>query len=132
MPARVFATLQDYRDLYDDQAAVIPAAEFVAASRRVSRATTGALYDYHSTTGMPLNAEVLEAFQEATCAVVHWRQLSGAATELAAAGLKAATIGDARYEGSDTATVDSGALPLEAHHILVEAGLVGGPVVVIG
>lgn len=133
MPARVFATLAQYRDWTGDQSATVTPQQLASASRLVSAAIVGAEYDYDSITGMPLGAEVLEAVMEATCAVVQYRAPAAAVSEMAAAGIKSAKIGTATYEVSDdAAAVDMTALPVEAHRILDEAGLVGGPVYVYG
>lgn len=129
MARRVYATLQQYRDWSGNQDAVLSQRDLERASAVVSEATMGAVYDYDSTTLLPTDPAVLEALQAATFEVLDGRAED--AGDLG--GVEEATIGSVRYKltaGTRTATTTG--LPLEAHRVLAEAGLVGQPVVVCG
>lgn len=74
--ARVYATLADLTS-YAPAGVTVPADPegtrlLTSASQLVERATMTSVYDTDSTTGYPTNADVIEAFQRATCAQAVW------------------------------------------------------------
>lgn len=126
--ARVYATQQEYRDWSGDQSAVLSQRDLERAARVVTEATAGAVYEL--TAGMPTGA-VLEAMRDATLEVLDARAVTTAAGELA--GVQEATIGSVQYKLKAGTTVEkSTGLPVEAHRVLAEAGLLGQPVIVYG
>lgn len=138
--ARVYATMAEFRDWSGDQSAELTDQQRASASRLVEKATRGAVYDTDAQL-YPLDLDVLAALRDATCAVLAARHpnstsAAGVAAELKAAGLKSAKLGTADYElaedSSESAGISDDQLPYEAHSILEEAGLVGGPVWVVG
>lgn len=122
---RVYATQQEYRDWSGDQSAVLTSRDLARASRVVTEASSGAVYDLDGT-GMPTGA-TLAALKEATLEVL----VTTAAGPLG--NVEEATIGSVRFKlkaGTEQAPVTG--LPVEAHRVLAEAGLVGQPVIVYG
>lgn len=133
MARRVYATLQQYRDWSEDQDTVLSQRDLERASAVVSEATVGAVYAYDSTTLLPTSPAVIEALRDATLEVLDARAVEAAAGELA--GVEEATIGSVRYKlAAGTPTAPATGLPLEAHRVLAEAGLLRQPgdVVVYG
>jgi hypothetical protein len=131
MARRVYATEQEYRDWCEDQDTHLSRRDLERASAVVSEATVGAVYAYDSATLMPTSPAVLEAFRDATLEVLAARAVESEAGELA--GVEEATIGSVRYKlAAGTPTSTSSGLPIEAHRVLADAGLVGQGVVVYG
>lgn len=127
---RVYATQQQYRDWSGDQSAVLSARDLARASRVVTEATSGAVYEL-DVAGMPTGL-VLEAMRDATLEVLDARAVAkSTAGELGK--VEEATIGSVRYKfKADTELAPVTGLPVEAHRVLAEAGLLGQPVVVHG
>lgn len=126
---RVYATQQEYRDWSGDQSAVLTSRDLARASRVVTEASSGAVYDLDGT-GMPTGA-TLAALKEATLEVLDARAVTTSAGPLG--NVEEATIGSVRFKlkaGTEQAPVTG--LPVEAHRVLAEAGLVGQPVIVYG
>ena len=126
---RVYATQQEYRDWSGDQSAVLSARDLARASRVVTEATSGAVYEL-DVAGMPTGL-VLEAMRDATLEVLDARAVATSAGPLG--NVEEATIGSVRFKlkaGTEQAPVTG--LPVEAHRVLAEAGLVGQPVIVYG
>ena len=133
MARRVYATLQQYRDWSDNQDTVLTQRDLERASAVVSEATVGAVYDYDSTTLLPTDPVLVEALQAATLEVLDARAEDTAAGDLD--GVEEATIGSVRFKLTPgTPVVPATGLPLEAHRVLLEAGLIRQPgdVVVYG
>lgn len=127
--ARVYATQQEYRDWSGDQSAVLTPRDLARASRVVTEASSGAVYDL-DVAGMPTGA-TLAALKEATFEVLAARAVTTAAGPLG--DVEEATIGSVRFKlkaGTEQAPVTG--LPVEAHRVLAEAGMVGQPVIVYG
>ena len=126
---RVYATQQEYRDWSGDQSAVLSARDLARASRVVTEATSGAVYEL-DVAGMPTGL-VLEAMRDATLEVLDARAVATSAGPLG--NVEEATIGSVRFKlkaGTEQAPVTG--LPVEAHRVLAEAGLLGQPVIVYG
>lgn len=139
----MFATLQQYRDYTGDQGAELTPRELANASRFIGSATMGAVYDVNDQ-GAATESIVITALRDATCELLACRapdraraaDVDSDAAKLRAAGVKRASVNGASYELADgVAQAQDGAgtgMPLDVHLILVEAGLVGGPVCVVG
>ena len=137
----MFATLAEYRTYVGDQGEVLTARELANASRFIAAATSGAIYDTDDQDAAT-DSRVVAALRDATCELLAVRAPARAreadvdsdAAKLRAAGVKRASVNGASYElADDTAqTTDGTGMPLDVHLILLEAGLVGGPVRVIG
>lgn len=129
----LYATLQEFRNWSGDQSAELSQRDLERASRLVTLATAGAVYDVDGQQ-LPTDTAVKAALQSATFEVLAERARLTEAGELA--GLEEATIGSVRFKlatGAGLVQEQSGAyLPLEAHRVLAEAGLVGGAAVVYG
>lgn len=70
MAQRIYASISDYQPVTGQTApAELTRQSFAAASRRVDRALIGAVYDVDDD-GMPTKPDIVDAFREATCAVV--------------------------------------------------------------
>lgn len=133
--ARVFATLQQVRDYLDDQSLEVTDRQLRSAALLVARATRFAVYQVDGSTGQATDARIETALREATAEVVKHRDDAGVSSDVSLAdlGVKSASIGTASYT-----VVDMGAsgtyrlLPWDAYLILDGAGLLSGPVSVVG
>lgn len=138
--ARMYATTTDYRDWSGDDAAELTIRQLISASRLVDLATRGAVFAADSVTGIPTEAAVTDALKEATLEVLLDRhgteqaKAAAVAKSMRAAGLQEASIGSSRYKlaGAADTTTDTQGLPWEAYLVLLDAGLLAGPVVTYG
>lgn len=129
---RVYATEADYQGWSEDSAALVPARVLVGASLLVEEVTAGAVYATDPATYLPTDSAVVDAFRDATCAVVQFRLANGDPNGAGLPKLKSATIGKAAYTLQDTPSVDTASLPVEAARILRGAGLLERDVLTYG
>lgn len=126
MPQRVYATLADFDSFTDTE---LTDAEITKLLRRASLVIDGltrlARYDV-DVDGNPTDADVMQAFTDATCAQLAWwddtDDVTGAESTAGAIKIGSVSLGTTSSGGSGVSAADSRVAP-EAAAILAAAGL---------
>lgn len=102
--ARIYATSADYQT-YTGQTPPANIAQLLADASRMLEARVFRLcvYDADAVTGLPTNATVAQAFEDATCAQAQWWDELGDSTGAAGAGWGSVSLGSASLSRSVTA-----------------------------
>lgn len=121
-----YATLTQYQLAYPD-ADLVTDQQLNRASLTIDDVLRGGYYD-------PADATVIAALRDATCAQAYATRPQG--DTLAPGQVKAATLGNARYELQDSTAsipeVDGRGVSIEARQILIRAGLLPLRYLVVG
>jgi hypothetical protein len=124
MAARVYATSADYTARTGQTAPADIERLLARASQDIDDALLTALYDTDAD-GMPLEAEVIDALRDATCAQVEYQQETGDTGTGAAGRWDSVSLGPVSLSGRKDATSGPAGLDLapRAGRALKRAGL---------
>lgn len=125
---RIYATVDDFTDFLDPDPVPANASRMLReASREVEDMTLTAFYET-DTNGYPTDAEVIEAFRDATCAQAEFARASGDSNSVGANQYHSVSIGSVQLtRGYDPGgSVTPARWSRKAWQILKRAGLVAG------
>lgn len=124
--ARVYASETDYQAWSGESSATVPAPTLARASLAVDKALIGAWYSTNET-GMPIEAKIVAALKDATCAQIRAiRKLETAGGDGIPGKVTSASIGSANYTieaGPDPDEILSSGISRTADDILTVEGL---------
>ncbi len=136
MAQRVYATLADFEDFTDgdhaDESEDVTNAKLRRASSVIDGLTRRSVYDIDDD-GYPTDADVADAFKDATCAQMAWwdenDDVTGAASQEGATSIGSVSIGaTGRSTGHGAPAAAASRIAPEAVQILTNAGLLGSVV----